>query len=514
MEDAMKLRFGKSGWIDLVHLPLASHVERNVRVFESASPESARAGVIANSVVARNFEKTVPAFASDAQRAEAAADKVDTAAFTDETGLLRYVYREVVIRFETQTAAAARQKLLDKFKLLLRPDQPFSGGQVIAYDPKRKYIAERMIELANDLTETAEVAFAFPNFVSEFRREAAPVPAAEQWHLGAVSAAEAWKYSLGNKVTVAVLDDGVDIDHPNLKANIRRKPDPADGRDKFGRDFFVAEEAGDDHFDPRPKLFASPFDQMDGNDIHGTPCAGVIAASGKSGGFLGIAPKARILPVKIFHANQFAAESRVANAVRYAAQCAHILSCSWSGAASPDIDFAIRDAQQARGGLGAPVFCATGNNHEPKVGFPANSPHAIGVGASTDGEELASYSNTGAEVSIVAPSSGGAKGIFTTDISQHNRGFNTGSAAAGGADGLHTNSFGGTSSATPLAAGIAALMLSANPKLTRGDIKNLMESTADKIGPASAYDANGHGKQFGFGRVNAAAAVAAAIAAK
>lgn len=510
----MKLRFGKSAWIDLVHLPLASHVERNVRVFESAGPASARAGVLANTVVARNFEKAVPAFANEAARAEAAADKVDTAAFTDSTGLLRYVYREVVIRFEPQSTAMARQKLLDKYKLALRPGQPFSGGQVVAYDPKRKYIAERMIELANELTETDEVAFAFPNFVSEFRREAAPVPSAQQWHLATVKAAEAWKLSLGRSVTVAVLDDGVDIGHPNLKANIRRKPDPADARDKFGRDFFVDEEAGDDHFDPRPKLFASPFDQMPGNDIHGTPCAGVIAASGKTGGFLGIAPKARILAVKIFHADQFAAESRVANAVRYASQCAHILSCSWSGAASPDIEFAIRDAQEARSGKGAPVFCATGNEHAPSVGFPANSPHSIGVGASTDADGLASYSNTGAEVSIVAPSSGGALGIFTTDVSMHNRGFNTGTAAAGGAEGLHTNSFGGTSSATPLAAGIAALMLSANPKLTRGEVKRMLESTADKIGPAGSYGANGHGKKFGFGRVNALAAVTAAIAAK
>jgi subtilisin family serine protease len=510
----MKLRFGKSGWIDLIPLPLASRVERRVRIFEAAGAASARAAVVANSVVARNFDKAVRSDASDAERAEIAADNVDTAAFTDATGLLRYVYREVVIRFEPQLKAGARQKLLDKFKLSLRPDQPFSGGQVIAFDPKRKYMAERMIDLANELTETEEIAFAFPNFVSEFKREAPPLPAAAQWHLATVKAAKAWELSLGRRVTVAVLDDGVDIDHPNLKANIRRKPDPLDIRDKFGRDFFVAEDAGDDHYDPRPKLFMSPFHEMRGNDIHGTPCAGVIAASGARDGILGIAPKARILPVKIFHADELATESRVANAIRYGSQCAHILSCSWSAAASPDIEFAIRDAQAARGGKGAPVFCATGNDSAPRVGFPASSPHSIGVGASTDTEILASYSNTGDEVSIVAPSSGGTRRVFSTDVSTSSRGFNTGNAAAGGADGLHTNSFGGTSSATPLAAGIAALMLSANPKLTRAEVKQFLESTADKIGAAGDYGPSGRGKRFGFGRVNAAAAVAAAIAAK
>jgi subtilisin family serine protease len=510
----MKLRYGKYDWLDLVQLPLHSRVENKVRVFEAATKAAARAAVIANEVVAKNFGKWVPSFASAAQRAAVAADKVETAVFRGAGGLLRYVYREVVIRFEPGIGAAARHKVLDKYKLELRPARPYSGGQVVAFDPRRKYIAERMIELANELTETDEIAFAFPNFVSEFKRDALPSLIAAQWHLKTVEAAKAWKSTLGKGITVAVLDDGVDIDHPNLKANIKRRPDPGDPKDKHGRDFFVAEDAGDEHYDPRPKLFKPPYHEMTGNDIHGTPCAGVIAASGVKDGVRGIAPKARILPVKIFHADELATESRVANAIRYAAQCADVLSCSWGGSPSPDIDFAIRDAGAARGGKGAPVFCATGNEEAKKVGFPASSEHAIGVGASTDKEQLAWYSNTGKEVSIVAPSNGGKNGIFTTDVAYPTRGFNTGKVEAGGADGLHTNDFGGTSSATPLAAGIAALMLSANRKLTRAEVKQLLESTADKIGPKSAYDAKGHSRQFGHGRVNAASAVAAAIAAK
>ena len=59
---------------------------------------------------------------------------------------------------------------------------------------------------------------------------------------------------------------------------------------------------------------------MTGNDIHGTPCAGVIAAAGRSRGAIGIAPTCRILPVKIFHADELASDERVANAMRYAAK--------------------------------------------------------------------------------------------------------------------------------------------------------------------------------------------------
>jgi subtilisin family serine protease len=420
------------------------------------------------------------------------------------------VYREVVIRYAPQTPPKQKKTILEKFGLEVRSANPFHKDQIVAFDPKRKYVAGRMIELANELTETEEILFAFPNFVSEFRRSlVAPQPITAQWHLSVVAARRAWGTSQGAGITVAVLDDGVDVDHPNLKRNIKRNPDPSELRDVVGRDFFVGDDAPD-HFDPRPKRFRSPFDEMPGNDIHGTCCAGVVAASGTARVF-GVAPKARILPVKIFHADDLATESRVANAIRYASRFADILSCSWSGPASPDVEFALQEAGAGRGGKGCAVFCATGNDAANLVGFPARSASSIGVGASTDAEILADYSNRGPQVSVVAPSSGGAKGIFTTDVSVAGRGFNIGDAAAGGANGLNTNSFGGTSSATPLTAGIAALVLSANPNLSRDELRSILERTSKKIGPASAYNAQGHSNQFGFGRVDAAAAVVEAL---
>jgi subtilisin family serine protease len=167
-------------------------------------------------------------------------------------------------------------------------------------------------------------------------------------------------------------------------------------------------------------------------------------------------------------------------------------------------------AQGGRGGLGTLVFCAAGNEDGAPVGYPARDAHANAVGASTDRGALASYSNVGPQIAFVAPSSGGVRGIYTTDVSYPNRGFNIGSAAAGGADGRHTNDFGGTSSATPLAAGIAALVLSAKPGLTAAQVRTLIESTCDRIG--SGYDATGRSPRFGHGRVNAGKAVAAAKA--
>jgi subtilisin family serine protease len=93
-------------------------------------------------------------------------------------------------------------------------------------------------------------------------------------------------------------------------------------------------------------------------------------------------------------------------------------------------------------------------------------------------------------------------------VSAAGRGFNTGTRAAGGSDGLCTNDFGGTSSATPLVAGLCALLLSIDAKLSLAQIRGILKSSSRKIGPASAYDPNGHSTSYGWGRLDAAAAVA------
>ena len=434
-----------------------------------------------------------------------------------ESGLLKMVHKEIVLRFDSNASETTRKKILKKHSLEVRAVNPYIRDQVIVRSKKADVTGVELVDLANQCMDETEIVFAGPNFVSEYRRTAISIPS-EQWHLKNtaavmgqklnedVKASAAWSKTSGkNSITVAVLDDGVDVDHPNLKAAIRKISDPGQPLDKLGRDFFVP-DGSPDHFDPRPKNFQFPYDKMSGNDIHGTPCVGIIVAQGKNGGAVGIAPKCRVLAVKIFHGDNLASDDRVADAIRYSCLHADILSCSWSGGSSPNIEAAITvDAAAGRGGKGCAVFCAAGNDGATSVSFPANLPAAIAVGASTDQAKLASYSNTGPEISIVAPSSGGKQGIYTTDVSLSNRGFNLGSVSAGGTNGFHTNSFGGTSSATPLAAGVAALVLSVNPKLDRQQLKEKLQDTADKIG--SGYNATGHSNRFGFGRVNAEEAV-------
>ena len=274
---------------------------RGVRVFEPKRTDAARAAFLTNRVVARHFGKAVDATSSTVERAAIGADKVEVATFCDDTGKLRVVYREAIVRFEPGTPQAKRGAVLAKFKLKVRARNAFIGDQVTVFDPRRTYVAERMVELANALTETEEIAFAFPNFVSEFKRMGASRPHAEEWQLDIVEARKAWKHARGEDHD-RHSRRWRDVEHPNLR--IRRRPDRDEPRDLCGRDFFVDENSRDgaeEQFDPRPKIFRFPFDHYEFNDIHGTCCAGVAAAAGKVSGIYGVAPKARILPVKIFH---------------------------------------------------------------------------------------------------------------------------------------------------------------------------------------------------------------------
>ncbi|MEZ4714694.1 MAG: S8 family serine peptidase [Caldilineaceae bacterium] len=154
-------------------------------------------------------------------------------------------------------------------------------------------------------------------------------------------------------------------------------------------------------------------------------------------------------------------------------------------------------------------------------GFAAH-PDVIAVAASTSLNRHAAYSNWGPEISVCAPSNNfhplffGAfvpgQGIWTTDNEAFGVDYQPGSR--------YTGRFGGTSSATPLVAGVAALVRSANPDLTAVDVRDILERTADKIIDnepdvvtgvnRGVYDADGRCDWFGYGKVNAAAAVAEA----
>jgi|YNPNPStandDraft_1061719.scaffolds.fasta_scaffold03758_2 subtilisin family serine protease len=430
------------------------------------------------------------------------------------SGLRLAAGHEITVRFRPHVTAARRNRLLSGLDLAVVRENAFVPGQVVA-SPAALRSGSRVVDLANALVEADDlVEFAAPNFFAEYRKYGAGADPllSRQWHLdnpggdGAkagedVRAFAAWEITPGGdpSVVIAIIDDGVDTRHPDLKANLWRNPD-RDAPDRLGRNF-----ADDEHpYDPNPRFFQPPYDDTDGNDIHGTPCAGVAAAARNNKGVAGIAYRCRILPVKIFAGPSLAPNDRIADAIRYAGRHASILSCSWGIPRNPDVESAIEEVVSGgRNGRGCLVFCAAGNEQRGRISFPAALGNTLAVGASNDQGVKALYSNWGPELDFVAPSSDedrGRPGITTTDVSRKNRGYNL--------KGAYATDFGGTSSATPLAAGVAALLLSVKPALSWRQARQILRDSADKIDRAHGrYDQRGFSTRYGWGRLNAQAAL-------
>lgn len=312
----------------------------------------------------------------------------------------------------------------------------------------------------------------------------------EQWHLRTAGVTDAWTETRGDaSIAVAVLDDGVDVDHPEFSGRVTAQYDFAEKRP-----------------DGNPK---DPYDS------HGTACAGVAVAAGVKAA--GVAPGCSLIAVRT--PGYLGTIDEAAMFHWTATNGADAVSCSWGPAdrggpfpLADNVRAAIRYcATEGRDGKGIPVFFAAGNGNESvsEDGYAA-SEYVIAVAASTSEEVRSYYSDYGPEIWVCAPSSGipgwGERSIFTTDR-RGSPGYNHGDADEGDPAGDYTNSFGGTSSATPLVAGLAGLILSVNPDLTVEEVKTVLRTTADKIGPTSSYDGTGHSHLYGYGRVNAAKAV-------
>lgn len=419
---------------------------------------------------------------------------------------------QILVTFKPRASPVLRRKLLEGLGLRLAGRSEFDAKRHTLV-PTSVRRSSRTLDLANQLVAADDVvAFAAPNFLAQLRKSSVNDPRfPAQWHLDNrgqgratplqdARAIGAWNLVGGGRrsIVIAIVDDGVDLDHPDLKDNLWNNP-AARAKDRHGRDFVD----DSDPYDPRPKVFNAPFNRTDWNDIHGTPCAGVAAAVGNNNrGVAGMAWNCRLMAVKIMAGPALAPHDRIADAIRYAATHADVISCSWGVAPSPDIESAMRYAvTRGRGGRGSVVCVATGNEHAARVSFPSSDERVVAVGACNDRGLHSAYSNRGPEITLVAPSDDDDArrlGITTTDVSLRGKGYSTGA---------YCDDFGGTSSATPLVAGVAALVLSANRSLRWDEVRDVLTSTADKVDPPGGDYRSGHSLKYGFGRVNAEAAV-------
>lgn len=303
---------------------------------------------------------------------------------------------------------------------------------------------------------------------------------------------EAWKLlgNLGSKnIKIAVIDTGFATDHPQLRGDGTkiRNPFNAAARNADVSPWF---QAGDGSW---------------GVFSHGTSCAAVAAGAWDTQGILGAAPNAKIIPIKL----DILSDDAIRNAFEHALlNGADIISCSLGFPKPVPLstfvsNFLNKVAREGRGGKGLPMFFAAGNANPASNNVPRKisdfSAHSEGIciTASNSLDEHSDYAFFGPNAFLCAPSNGNdGVGITTATVDVDNNGR----MVLG-----YTSGFGGTSSATPLVAGICALMLTANPNLTLAEIKNILRQSADKIG--SGYDGNGHSQHLGHGRINALKAV-------
>lgn len=306
----------------------------------------------------------------------------------------------------------------------------------------------------------------------------------DQWNLRQIGAGgtgtSGWDLTMGSAaVTVAILDEGVELGHPDLAGAFLHN----------GINLGTMSGTG------------APT----GN--HGTPCAGIVAArTGNGIGVAGLAGGCRLLPIAFDRWT----DTEVAAGIRYARlQGAQVISMSfgWNAWSPAVIDPAIQEAFNA--GM---IQCVATHNHNTLNGvtYPATNPLVIAVGASDQADNRKSPSspdgegwgsNYGPQMSVVAP---GVR-IPSTDRLGSN----------GYSSGAYAPAFNGTSAATPHVAALAALIRSRNSALSNVAVRRIIETTAAKVGTVAYANVSGHpngtwNNQMGYGRIDVHAALRAA----
>jgi len=355
----------------------------------------------------------------------------------------------------------SRGRLLVKF----RPDiEPLHARQVIAALGTRDVdeipgTGVHIIELpdqaseaavANSFLERDEVEFAEFDRLLPVQQIIPNDPLYPSWFLQKISAPQAWTISTGSSsVIIAILDTGVDATHPDLASKII----------------------------PGRNIYNNNSDTTDING-HGTAVAGVAAASSNNGiGVTSVAWNCLIMPVRISDPTGMASASSIASGLSWAADHgARVANISYYVTGIKTISTAAKYFQ----GKGGVVVTASGNYGV--LESAQDDPYLLTVGATDPQDVLYTYSNRGNNLDLVAP------GNNTTTLIG-------GQYGAGG----------GTSFASPVVAGVAALVLSINPSLTPAEVSEMVKEYSDNLGEP------GWDSTYGNGRVNAGLAAAAAL---
>lgn len=456
-----------------------------------------------------------------------------------------YLTDELTVQVASSVDQATLMGWLSDLGLVI--DKPLVGISQAFVVRVTAAATENPIKLANRLLRQPGVQVAEPNLVIQLEGLYRPVDDRypQQWHLfhqggsqlaagSHIHAEAAWNMTRGSRsVVVAVADDGFDLDHPDLQG-MGKLVAPIDLKDRDAV--------------PLP---------LQSHENHGTAVAGLAIGEENGIGIVGVAPGCAFLPIRTTgFIDDASMEQLFGEAV---SRGAAVIACSWSPASNyfpltlRQTNAITQAATAGRNGKGCVVIFAAGNANRPVSGtineaqWPRNAlsgpikwlngftahPDVITVSASTSLNAKAAYSNWGPHIAIAAPSNNAPPsmalpqvGTVATgpEVRQSLPGLGMVTSDRTGGSGYdtsaYTQTFGGTSSACPVVAGVVGLMLSVNPNLTAQEVREILQTTADKIVDPKpdpqlglyygTYDGRGHSQWFGYGKVNARAAVQAA----
>jgi thermitase len=297
-----------------------------------------------------------------------------------------------------------------------------------------------------------------------------------QWNLTKVKAPAAWDITTGNdRVVIAVVDSGIDLNHPDLKDKVWKNPKeiPDNGLDD-DRNGYVDDVQGWDfvNWDGKPQ-----------DDYgHGTFVASIAAAATNNGiGMAGVSWGAEIMPVKVIDEQGYSRHWHTAGGIKYAADNgAKIINLSWSLYSDIDPE-PLQAAINYAYSKGVFVVAAAGDSYDGSYQYPAALEHVVSVAATDRDDGHPDFSTYNDRVDVAAP----------------------GVAILGLCLGGVYCRLSSTHAAAPHVAGLAALIWSVNPTLTPDEVESLIEATAVDLGE-SGWD-----EKFGHGRIDASAAVMA-----
>lgn len=373
---------------------------------------------------------------------------------------------EIIVKYRADSTRATITSSLDSYGLQTIDELPGLPVFRVATPPGREE------EYAALLAADASVEYAEPNYIMHaLMTPNDPYYSAYQWGLKKIGMSAAWDATRGvSAVKVAIIDTGIDPTHPDRPSNLTLDRDYVDG----------------------------DLNPVDANG-HGTHVAGITAGATNNGvGIASVAPGVTIVVLRGLDADGRGYTSDLAQAVRRAADIgAKVINMSWGGTYYSQT---LKDAVDYAAGRGSLLVAAAGNSYQEgnPTTYPASFSNVMAVASTGKNDEKAFYSQTGNWVAIAAPGGGSL-------YDSSNMILSTVPPTIPSWYGSYYVYMSGTSMAAPHVSGLAGLLYSMNTQLSSSQVRSFIQNTAVDLGAA------GKDPVFGYGRIDATAAVRAAL---